>query len=245
MAIRGNGSNTDPNSPGFSRFFEDEDGQELSPDAKTQVFEDLYGFWLNTLKAGDPEKQLGNWSDIGLKLKEDFHQTLESKHPWLRLCDGQWKSKQLWVNYYGTWRKGKVKSPTPSDTRGNTKPTSNPKDLTLTLNDPLPNSPNSPIPNSLNDPIPDSPIEILFDTNETSTGSKRRRKDGDDPVSGPLSKCNKGKQPIVAPTAFHHEQQIATPATFRREQSITAPTLFHTGKPVPKKKAYTRKVSNY
>jgi len=195
-AIKGSG----PNSPGLSRFFEDQSGHELSLDAKTQVSEDIHGFWLDTFRAQDPEKQLGNWGDIGLKLKDDFRDTMEKKHPWLRLCDGRWKSKQLWVNYYSNWKPPLLAKTT--NAKRNATLTPNPEDSTPIPDDPIPGTPIQI------DPVSDTPIEISSNTKGTSAGSKRRHEDEANPVLSPSSKRSKGKEPLVAPTEFHHSKPV-------------------------------------
>ena len=75
---------------------------------KHAVRRDCYQYW-NQLFAKSPD-EVRVFTEIGLDCKEDFRRTLEGAFPWLRLCEGHWKADQLWVNYFGAWKKPRTLS---------------------------------------------------------------------------------------------------------------------------------------
>ena len=106
---------TDSVSPVLSLFMEDEFGQPVSDDVKKEVRGDIAGYWTDVHNS---DEDLGNWKEIGFKRREDFRKTMEGKYNWLRLCEGHWKTKQLWVNYFPSWKTSNLPptvTPTPAD----------------------------------------------------------------------------------------------------------------------------------
>lgn len=97
-------------SPILSLFMEDEFGKPISDGVKDEIRGDLVGYWNDIHESGETVK---NYTDLGFKRREDFRKTMEAKYPWLRLCDGHWKAKQLWINYFTTWKKNHL-PPTPA-----------------------------------------------------------------------------------------------------------------------------------
>ena len=108
-AAWGGGKIKNYDSPILSLFMEDEFGQPVSDEVKEEVRGDLFGYWNDLYDTG---KKLTNYKDLGLKRREDFRKTMESKFPWLCLCEGHWKVKQLWINYFSSWKKTRL-PPTP------------------------------------------------------------------------------------------------------------------------------------
>jgi len=108
QTIRNNTKVKDFDAPILGLFMEDEYGNSLPKDVKDEVRGDLYGYWTDLYNKGENPK---NYKDLGFTAKEDFRKTLEGKYPWLRLCYGHWKVKQLWINYLGAWKKSHPKLP--------------------------------------------------------------------------------------------------------------------------------------
>ena len=150
-------------SPLISIFFEDEFGNPVSDDVKQEVRGDLFAYWADMVKAGETPVQ---YSSLGLNRREDYRKTMEAKYPWLRLCDGHWKVRQIWINY---WKKERF----PSNGGRNNSPIVISSDTD-----------DSGFASRQSDAI----IDITSDEdNVASTGSKRRRQDKDDSASVPLS----------------------------------------------------------
>lgn len=95
--IRNGSEIKDIESPILTLFFEDETGALVSDEIKKQVRLDLAGYWFSMLEEGETPR---GHDSHGLKRQEDYRETMEDKYPWLRLCDGHWKVKQIWTNYY-------------------------------------------------------------------------------------------------------------------------------------------------
>jgi hypothetical protein len=189
QAIRSKSKTKDPNSSILSLFMEDEFGKPVSDEVKEEVRGDLYGYWADVLNdVNNTGEVLTRYKDLGFKRKEDFRKTMEGKYPWLRLCEGHWKVRQLWINHFSSWKKIHMLAPPPS---------TNPAD------------PNSVTPIEVSsdegdsdDREPMTPIEISSDGDASPTGSKRRREESEDSAS--LSKKHKGKGKEVAASNFHH-----------------------------------------
>jgi hypothetical protein len=166
----------DVDSPILSLFFEDESGSPVSDEVKDQVRGDLTAYWLDMVKEGETPC---HYKGLGFKRREHYRKTMEEKYPWLRLCEGHWKVKQIWINY---WKKSRVpaandKCHTPIEISSNT------EDST---------------------PVP-VPIEVSSDEDgAASTGSKRGRSAENSLDSDISSKRHKGKGKDVGATpAFH------------------------------------------
>ncbi|KAF9784617.1 hypothetical protein BJ322DRAFT_1109326 [Thelephora terrestris] len=101
LAVRRKAKPKDCKAPVLSLFFEDESGKMVSDEVKEEVRGDLAAYWVDMLQEGHVPV---HYSGLGLKRREDFRLTMEGKYPWLRLCEGHWKVRQLWVNHYKkTW----------------------------------------------------------------------------------------------------------------------------------------------
>ena len=100
----------DFDAPILSLFVEDEFGRPLPTEVKEEVRGDLQGYWTDLNNKGTEPK---NYKELGFTIKEDFRKTMEGKYPWLRLGYGHWKVKQLWINYFPSWKKTHLQSPAP------------------------------------------------------------------------------------------------------------------------------------
>ncbi|KAF9781658.1 hypothetical protein BJ322DRAFT_1111578 [Thelephora terrestris] len=97
LAVRRKAKPKDSKAPVLSLFFEDESGEMVSDEVKEEVRGDMTAYWVDMLHEG---KVPVHYSGLGLKHREDFRLTMEGKYPWLQLCEGHWKVRQLWVNHY-------------------------------------------------------------------------------------------------------------------------------------------------
>ena len=82
---------------------EDKFSHPIPRGIKTAVCKDVYSYWNGLHFAGSDD--LHNFGKLSLECKDHFCCTMESKYPWLHLCEGHWKVNQLWVNYFHTWKK--------------------------------------------------------------------------------------------------------------------------------------------
>ncbi|KAF9784528.1 hypothetical protein BJ322DRAFT_1109247 [Thelephora terrestris] len=210
--------------PVLTLFFEDEFGVPVLADVKEEVQGDLTTYWVDMLQNS---KLPMHYSGLGLNRQEDFRKTMEEKYPWLRLCEGHWKVRQIWVNYY---RKSRILAiiendptlkkkftailPDPadileisSDTEGS-QPTGNQKKKKVVLVISSEAEDGSPAPgNTTNEaPVRASNPTINLEPMESSgpsTGSKRGRPESDDmrPAS---PKKSKGKGKATAMTTDFH-----------------------------------------
>ena len=172
--VRNSGKgNPDANSPVLSLFMEDQFGNPIPDEVKERVSDTLHSYWIDVHNSGEPVRP---WSETGLRRKDDFQVTMERKFPWLKLCEGHWKAKQLWINYFD---KGKWKSPSnkPSPVPGNK-------------------------PAKPNEPKERTPIEISSDAGDAPASSKRGR-EGDEDHESASSKRRKGKAKETALPDFH------------------------------------------
>ncbi|KAF9642394.1 hypothetical protein BDM02DRAFT_3133121 [Thelephora ganbajun] len=104
----------DIDSPVLSLFFEDESGNLVSDEVKEEVRGDLYAYWLDMVT--DKEIPV-HYNGLSLRRQEDYRKTMEGKYPWLRLCEGHWKVKQIWVSH---WKKDRFPSLAPKKPKRNT-----------------------------------------------------------------------------------------------------------------------------
>ena len=201
-SIRGNSKVKNFDSPVLSLFMEDGFGRPISDEVKEEVRGDIFGYWNDMHDNG---KILKNYTDLGFKRREDFRKTMEGKFPWLRLCEGHWKVKQLWINYFSSWKKthlppspdSKNPSPGPSNIKGKT-----PIDISSDDDENLKDKTLINISSDISDDETpensnrETPIEISSDEDNTPISSKRRREDSEQ-GPGP-SKRSKGKGKEVA-----------------------------------------------
>ena len=78
-----------------SLFYEDEHGIQVSDDIKAAVRRDLIGYWNNMVTDKNIPKP---WGLLGFRDQNKFRSMMEGKYPWLRLCDGHWKARQIWIS---------------------------------------------------------------------------------------------------------------------------------------------------
>jgi len=209
QAIRNRSKVKDSDSPILSLFFEDEFGELVSDEVKDEIRGDLYAYWTDMLNA---KVIPGAYKSMGFERKEDYRKTMEGKFPWLRLCEGHWKVKQIWTNHISTWRKSNLpkemttknkKTPGPDDTERTT-----PIEISSSEDDAL---------SSPDDPKRKTPTETTPDEDHIPTGSKRMRK-GEDNSDANSSKKHKGKGKEIATSGFHP----AKPQTKRKNTAKIA-----------------------
>lgn len=169
----GKAKDSDSNPPILSMFMEDEFGDPISDGVKEEVYDTLQSYWIDVHDSGEPVR---GWSETGLRRKDHFQVSMERKFPWLKLCEGHWKVKQLWINYFGKWKRSPSNkpSPTPDETTAGSgnKPIQQPKK---------------------------TPIDISSDLGDALANLKRGRSDED--RNSASSKRHKGKESVL-PT-FH------------------------------------------
>ena len=198
-------------------FMEDEFGQPIPEEIKEALRTDVFMYWNDVLQRGEGAS-LKNFMDLGLKRKDDFHETMENKYPWLRLCAGHWKVKQVWVNYFSRWRDAHMpeNKPTKGSTPGlstsgqvRTPGSNGCKKRSLSSN-----GPGSPPPNHsdllpAHAPAAGGGIEVGSPPSDTgaSVGSKRMHDAEESSDEGP-SKKQKGKaRYIPEPTNFYSSRK--------------------------------------
>ncbi|KAF9642952.1 hypothetical protein BDM02DRAFT_3132746 [Thelephora ganbajun] len=97
----------DTEDPILVLFFEDET-RGLVPKSKIQSVRNAVKAYFEFLQ--EKNRAPKSWTCAALDLQIDFTQTLEEEYEFLRYCDRHWKSKQIFMNYYSQWHKGKIKS---------------------------------------------------------------------------------------------------------------------------------------
>jgi len=186
--------------PTITLYMEDEFGNPIDEDTKEELRGECNFYWNQVVFDGDGDS-LQSWQDLGLKRKEDFRIFIEHKFPWLRLCAGHWKMKQVWVNYFGRWRDGRSAtqakkqdasrgpsnpgSPIP-DTKDTQGPTSGPGVVTSIENVPTPGT-NDRRDATFDQNIPAPKNKNKVHSNDyNADASSKRRWEEEHPVSGPL-----------------------------------------------------------
>ena len=203
--------NEDPASSILTLFFESASGQPVSLEVKKEVQTDLSGYWLDMLRSGERPT---NYYGLGLIRREHYRDTMENKYPWLRLCDGHWKVRMIWINYFKQDRIAALitKYKIPGMYVGGDTPESPiviesseagtpPKRTKI-------KAPSLPI--IISDLEGSSPTPVSSDTDDSSptpgmhvsSGTKRQHEGGNDPGLGP-SKRSKGKEKVAAGPDFH------------------------------------------
>ena len=182
LEIRSGSKNKDVNSPVLSLFFEDKFGNPISDKVKEQVRGDIAAYWIDMIREGEMPT---HYHGLGFKCREHYRNTMEDKYPWLRLCEGHWKVKQIWINH---WKKDRVPPPAAN------KKSKTPIEISSDTED------SSPAPN---EPVHHTPIELSSDEDIVSTGSKRKHEDKTRSDSSSLKKF-KGKGKYVGlPAGFN------------------------------------------
>ena len=87
---------------GILAFLEDEHGKLIDRGTKKCLYAELRAFWNDNINAACPSD---NWSSAGATLCDNFRDNLEDKFPFLRLCAGRWKVKELWKRNYHSWKR--------------------------------------------------------------------------------------------------------------------------------------------
>lgn len=84
-----------------SCYMEDENGEQMPKLQKTAAHSRARGFWTKlSNNGGTPPPSLGKTdSDV----RDSFVAYMEEGFHWLRFCENHWKSKQIWINHYGSW----------------------------------------------------------------------------------------------------------------------------------------------
>jgi len=166
--LRRGASVTDSNSPIYSIFLEDEFGKLIPSAVQDSVRDNAASFWNGMHDAGNTPQ---TFSHTSLEVKDKFRSTLEGKHPWLRLCEENWKVNQVWRNYFTKWkisRFGPGQTTTKANGKGKGRATT--------------------------DDLDDVPvIEIETSASDSPVGSKRGREEVADPIP---SKKPKGGIPV-------------------------------------------------
>ena len=73
-----------------------EDGKLVSRGIQDALRADVQGFWVDQLRNPETACELAPCGKIGLRMRKSFHEAIEGRYPWLRLCEGHWKVEQLW-----------------------------------------------------------------------------------------------------------------------------------------------------
>jgi len=162
---------------------EGKDGELLDSEVRDEALADARGFWTDCLRKGRGDKLL-NSQKYGLEIKEEFRLALERKHPWLRLCAGNWKVYQLWTNHFGSWKRNNM-----PELGGKDKPI-------LVSSDSEDNA--DPVAVNVSD---DSVVSITDDDSDDNAIKVGRKRSSTDDGNPGTSKRSKGKEVAVAP--FH------------------------------------------
>ena len=88
--------------PILSCFLEDKDGIYISESQKKDLLSMAANYWQYLL---DKNRAPRNFRRVNLEIKLQWRALMESQFNFVRFCDGHWKSDQIWINYYTTWRK--------------------------------------------------------------------------------------------------------------------------------------------
>ena len=74
------------------KFWEDPEGNVISPDQQAVVTSDMRAIWKEMY---NDKKELGLKTKISWKVCKEFCICMEVLHPWLCLCENHWKVDQL------------------------------------------------------------------------------------------------------------------------------------------------------
>jgi len=94
----------------FSIYMEDGFGVPIPEGIRDDLRDSVHGFWHEMIANGEPPTA---YTNTPYRTKEDFRVTMEGKYPWLRLCEGHWKVKQVWKNCYSIWSRTHLPDRTP------------------------------------------------------------------------------------------------------------------------------------
>lgn len=199
----------DPEGSIATLFYEDENGNVVSEDVKSSVRGDLRGFWIDMINDGEAPVP---WNQLGFRRREQYRKLMGDKYPWLRLCEGDWKLRQIWISNYKKSKYASATKPANASKTNKTGPTT-----TIVISsdtDSLPVGSNvhgasSPIEILDSDPSnspnhkASSSIEIIPNHRLPSTSKRRRDVEDDSADSEGAAKKHKGKGKEVAIPDFH------------------------------------------
>lgn len=180
LKIRTGASIIEADSPTLSIFFEDESGVTFPKAIRDAVRNNVSAFWDGMLNGGEVPK---NWNKTSLARKEEFRATLEGKYPWLRLCEANWKTNHLWINYFRTWKIGRFGKNAAKK---------------------VPKAPANPTDR---DGIP--VIEVETSDSDISVGSKRKREDLIEPMSPKRPREQLAENPVAPPARPQARKKVA------------------------------------
>lgn len=107
--LRG-GHGPDTNSPTYSIFMVDASGDPIPEGVRGDLRTEVVTYWNQIFRRGiTPLPYDDNDADI----LDEFRTRIEKKFPWLRLCEGHWKVKQVWKNCYTNWKRKYLKATLP------------------------------------------------------------------------------------------------------------------------------------
>ena len=90
----------------YSAFMENEFRNAVSDAARCGIRSDFSSYFTECyLKT---EKIPNGYGGTAFGEKESFRIAMEGKYPWLRLCDGNWKFKQVWTHSLAGWKSAKL-----------------------------------------------------------------------------------------------------------------------------------------
>jgi len=100
-------------SPVTSSFMEDEDGQIVSREQQDAVRARAREPFNIFLTWGQPIPAISKKVDV--YTMDEFINIMEENHPFLRLCENHWKSRQVFRTYYPPWHDTNVKKLVPKE----------------------------------------------------------------------------------------------------------------------------------
>ncbi|KAL0059481.1 hypothetical protein AAF712_013767 [Marasmius tenuissimus] len=86
---------------GVYGWMQENDGSLIEFDEKDRVYKDHHSFWNDMEHSHAPE----NYSTLKHAQIDAFIKFIEPLHPWLSLCDGHWKARELLKCNYKSWRR--------------------------------------------------------------------------------------------------------------------------------------------
>lgn len=84
----------------LSSYMEDESGKVVHETSRAAVRAHAKAFFCHLLKNG---RAPARWREASLDVVNELVYELETNFPWLQLCEGHWKAKQVATNSYSQW----------------------------------------------------------------------------------------------------------------------------------------------
>ena len=162
---------------------------------------DLAAYWLDMVKNNEAPV---SYNKLSFMQQEDYCKTMEGNYPWLQLCEGHWKVRQLWIS---NWKGSRYTTTNPQNPAGKSTGTSassgNPHNQkSLTPIEILSDTEDSlPTPRKLKTA---APIKTMSEESSSSSLSKHKSKNKGNPDPSPVKK-QKGKGKEVVMPNFHPE----------------------------------------